>query len=802
MTLFFSRLTYLLCFSLYATSAPAITDYSNVIDRFGTPAMMKDYDQYGNQRFNPLLDNGSWHGFLLPDSAENYGTFTGPMFIAEEYSLFLAQSLEQLKIVDDKNRTSYSFEEAQKHFESKPGILKQIYTFEGLKVELTLSFASNRTALVKTSLHNTGDKQAHLSLTWTGELMQQWDKDKTVNKVHPQWQRTIKRTPSGVDISLGKVRSTWHMMTSGQSIYNIARSQETDVIISASEPRYDSWTTQATVLAPGQSKDFYTTHSYWHNRSEAKLGRQLVSKVLASPEHFIKQTQKRWQSYLSNVGSAKDKTVAVKAIETLIGNWRSPAGALKQDVVTPSVTARWFDGAWAWDSWKHAVAMAQFAPEVAKANINGLFHYQIDKNDPLRPQDEGMIIDAIFYNKDTVRQGDGGNWNERNTKPPLATWAVWHVYQATKDKTWLKKMYPKLLAYHQWWYRNRDHNQNGLVEYGATKHRLHNNAQGEVSFRIKYVNKQPKDCKSLKDNWYECHGMSKYELALEKSDYEAIDIGAQHGAGWESGMDNAARFGFISDKQLQLYAGKNYSGDLIKARKDWQVRFFENRNRSGKLLGFSINQESVELNSYLAQEKSLLSQIAQELDLTKASQDLANQAKQLAITINQCFYDKQTGFYYDRQIQADSKGCEGTLLVNRGRGPEGWSPLWANIADKDKAAKVVKVMLDTKEFNTKVPLGTAALTNPAYDGDIYWRGRVWLDQVYFGIEALKNYGYNTQAEQLTQKLLNNAEGLKQNAPIRENYHPETGKQQGATNFGWSAAHLYLLLLGSSVVIHN
>ncbi len=36
-----------------------------------------------------------------------------------------------------------------------------------------------------------------------------------------------------------------------------------------------------------------------------------------------------------------------------------------------------------------------------------------------------MIIDALFYNFDEFRGGDGINWNERNSKPPLAGWAIW-----------------------------------------------------------------------------------------------------------------------------------------------------------------------------------------------------------------------------------------------------------------------------------------------------------------------------------------------------------------------------------------
>ena len=39
------------------------------------------------------------------------------------------------------------------------------------------------------------------------------------------------------------------------------------------------------------------------------------------------------------------------------------------------------------------------------------------------------------------------------------------------------------------------------------------------------------------------------------------------------------------------------------------------------------------------------------------------------------------------------------------------------------------------------------------------------------------------------KILKNEEGK----PIRENYHPLTGKGLHAKNFSWSAAHIIMLL---------
>jgi len=630
--------------------------------------------------------------------------------------------------------------------------------------------------------------------------------------VFTHWNREVLSDDDKVSFNFSEVRSPWHILTSGSASYQIDRSFKGITSVDSDKLGYS---TRYIFNVPiEQTKSVYSTHSYTLNQSEQAELDSTVNKILSDPESHLLAAQQRWQGYLSpfikDAATLKNNAellVKVKAIETLIGNWRSKAGALEHDGVSPSTTARWFNGFWAWDSWKHAYALASFHPQLAKDNIRAMFDYQIKANDELRPQDHGMVIDAIFYNKDSARGGDGGNWNERNTKPPLASWAVWQVYQKTNDIKFVEEMFSKLEAYHQWWYRNRDHNKNGLAEYGATRHRLHNDEKNSMTFSVSFNKKissniqnfinTVEDCQLIEDSQLQCKGQQAYKEIIAFGQYEKLDIGAQHGAGWESGMDNAARFGFINNQQLENYAQTHYEGDLEKARKDWQVRLFANTKSDGSLLGYSINQESVELNSYLAQEKLLLAKMAKLLKFPIKAKQYQSGYRWLSHKINQCFFDEASGFFYDRVMQVkESKldvQCQSKLLVQRGRGPEGWSPLATKIADKNKADNVISMMMDKKEFNSFIPFGTASLTNPAFDPDIYWRGRVWLDQFYFAIKALKNYGYDSQASLLTNQLLNNAKGLNSNKAIRENYNPVNGLEQGATNFSWSAAHLLMLL---------
>lgn len=386
----------------------------------------------------------------------------------------------------------------------------------------------------------------------------------------------------------------------------------------------------------------------------------------------------------------------MKAIETMMTNYKSAAGDLLHGGVVPSMSYMWFIGLWAWDSWKQVVGMAKYNPDAAIENVRSIFDYQIQEDDEVRPQNAGAIIDCIFYNKGPERGGDGGNWNERNSKPPLAAWAVYNAY----------------------------------IESG--------------------------------------------ELVLDENGNPMVDAEAViEAAAWESGMDNAPRFDVSGN-------GPDDVGTLV----------YEVKNDEGEVVGYTINQESVDLNSYLYAEKGFLKAMAEELGLEEDAAKYEEEAAALRDYINTYMYDEETGFYYDLQINED--GSEKKLLVNRGKGCEGWLPLWAKVATQEQADQVVEKMMDKECFNLTVPLPVTSKDNDMFEADKYWRGPVWLDQAMYGIEGMKNYGYDAEAKELVEKMFQNAEGLLGDGPIRENYNPLTGEGLHTKNFSWSAACFYLM----------
>ncbi|KLN62741.1 alpha-glucosidase [Vibrio sp. VPAP30] len=749
-------------------------EFKNVIDRTGSPEYMRDYDFDDHQRYNPFFDLGAWHGHLLPDNADGMGGFPGTALLTEEYINFMANNFDRLSVYKDGQKVAFEMEAY-----SLPGALVQKLISKDVTVEMTIRFASDRTSLLKTKI--TSDTP--VELVWDGELLEKYhakegepQSDKTIDEQYPDYNRTIIATDNGLKVTFGKVRSTWDLLTSGASEYQIHKSIDMETEVDGHR-----FTSKASVNG---STTIYTTYTHVLTAQENQTEQANIAAILDNPESYLDASAQRWENYLDKGLSNPSATpaqerVAVKAMETLNGNWRGVAGAMKFDSVTPSVTARWFSGnqTWPWDTWKQAYAMAHFNPDVAKDNIRAMFAYQIQANDPVRPWDKGYVPDLLAYNLSPERGGDGGNWNERNTKPSLAAWAVMEVYKTTGDKAWIEEMYPKLVAYHDWWLRNRDNNGNGVPEYGAAVDKAHNTPEGEMYFTV-----------VRGDEHETIIGKNALAEVMEKGDYDYIESPAQTAASWESGRDDAAVFGFIDKDQLDAYVADGGK------RSDWDVEFAQNRAEDGTLLGYSLLQESVDQASYMFSDNQYLAEMADMLGKEAEAKAFRAKAKHLADYINTCMFDESTGFFYDIRIENQplANGCAGKPIVERGMGPEGWSPLFNGAATQEHADAVVKVMKDTKEFNTYVPLGTAALTNPAFGPDIYWRGRVWVDQFYFGLKGMEKYGYRDDAVEMAKAFFNHADGLVEDGPIRENYNPLSGAQQGAPNFSWSAAHLYML----------
>lgn len=161
------------------------------------------------------------------------------------------------------------------------------------------------------------------------------------------------------------------LLTSGESEYQVHKSLPVQTEINGNR-----FTSKAHING---STTLYTTYSHLLTAQEVSKEQMQIRDILARPAFYLTASQQRWEEYLkkglTNPDATPEQTrVAVKAIETLNGNWRSPGGAVKFNTVTPSVTGRWFSGNQTRRGYpKQAFAMAHFNPDIAKENIRAVF---------------------------------------------------------------------------------------------------------------------------------------------------------------------------------------------------------------------------------------------------------------------------------------------------------------------------------------------------------------------------------------------------------------------------------------------
>lgn len=628
----------------------------NVLDYTVTPK--QKFDKSGLM----FSDQGAWFAYgFHEEEGESIG-FSGPFLMTQQNGVWLTTSFTNLMIkvngefvlLKAQNKNSYSSH------------LEQNFKHSDFTVSQKIVFKNGHTALIQTEVKNTGDNKIDLQLLWAHSPILADGISLSGNK-------------NEIQINSSKTNAKGYLLFPKETKVKLVDSTQ--------------YTAESDFsLQPNQTKEIVLSQTFifpeysWEKEKASIVNNNFTTVLKKRQEE--KQTQ--LDTLIANLKNSFNdsiyKQVIAKAHLTLQNNWRIPAGEIKYEGLFPSYHYKWFNGFWSWDSWKHAVGLSHYNPELAKKQMKLMFHFQ---------KEDGFIVDCVF--RDTLIE----KHNYRDTKPPLSVWAVSKIYEKDKDLDFVKEIYPKLKKYHKWWYAKRDHDQDGICEYGSTD-------------------------------------------------------GTLIAAKWESGMDNAIRFD---------------NSEILK-------------NSEG---AYSLNQESVDLNAYLYAEKLYLAALADKLQYDEDAVLFTEEAKQLKVKIQQQFYDATDGWFYDTNL-------EGTTFI-KGEGSEGWTMLWANAATSEQAKAVKNKMMDTTKFYTKVPFQTMSADHPKFDPlKGYWRGPNWLDQSYFGVKSLRNYGFDKEADKATIQILKGAEGLlSKGKAIRENYHPLTGEGLHAHNFSWSAAHIIQLL---------
>ena len=116
------------------------------------------------------------------------------------------------------------------------------------------------------------------------------------------------------------------------------------------------------------------------------------------------------------------------------------------------------------------------------------------------------------------------------------------------------------------------------------------------------------------------------------------------------------------------------------------------------------------------------------------------------------------------------------------RGVCGILPLVAGIASREQAAEVVRKLLDRNEFWTDFGIRSMSLVEDRFYEDTLfrgnpsnWLGPIWIIISYLAYRALKNYGYDSEARELSANTLALlAKDCQTNDCMHEYYSPRDG----------------------------
>lgn len=215
------------------------------------------------------------------------------------------------------------------------------------------------------------------------------------------------------------------------------------------------------------------------------------------------------------------------------------------------------------------------------------------------------------------------------------------------------------------------------------------------------------------------------------------------------------------------------------------------------------------LNCLMYKELESLSELSGLLNKNEEALKYKEKALKLKDAILEECFDPIDGYFYSADVSL--KPLDKDKWLHSGF-PRFWKslpikvktwtgilPLWANIATKEQAEKVIQRYLNKEELYSEFGIRSLAKNERMFYqhnscNPSCWLGPVWVNANYFTYIAFKNYGYNDLAKDIaikTIKLL--GKDLEENGGFHEYYDSNTGKGiRGLGMHGWNFLVLNLI----------
>lgn len=397
---------------------------------------------------------------------------------------------------------------------------------------------------------------------------------------------------------------------------------------------------------------------------------------------------------------------------------------------------------WLWDSCFIAVGLRHLDIERAKTEVLSL----------LRGQWSNGMLPNMIFNPGREFRHDHNIWRSwvspfapddvktsGITQPPMLAEAIVRIGEKLpliERRSWYRQVWPNLLAYHEWLYRERSPHDEGLV---LQIHPWETGLDNSPPWMSEMQN-------HLLPAWIRVVRATKLDavIGLFRRDTRHIPS---------------------SQRLTTIEALAFFSAQRRLRRKTYNSAAILNRSL------FAI--EDLAFNSILIRANEHLTNIARSIR-AEVPTDL-QKSMQLTRQAFEKLWDPYTEMYYPRDFVTHRLIKEPSIAT--------LLPLYAGCISKERAALLVKMLENERTFGPPYPIPSTPLNTPWFSEERYWQGPAWFNTNWLIIDGLKRYGYRHHAEALEEVMLE----LIERHGCYEYYNPINGNPLGARDFSWTAA---------------
>ena len=411
-----------------------------------------------------------------------------------------------------------------------------------------------------------------------------------------------------------------------------------------------------------------------------------------------------------------------------VGKWTRPAPDL-------------YPHQWLWDSCFISIGLSHYHIRRAQQEILSLFRGQWSN---------GMIPNMIFT--DSKGHHKPEMWDSKQsiyapddiatsgiTQPPMIAEAVVRIgsqLSPAERKKWYRKVWPNLVSYHEWLYRERNPHAEGLVVL------IHPWETG-LDNTPPWMQMMKRHQKPL---WIKAVELTRADNLIEKFRKDTRQVPPDE------------RMSTL--EALMLF---NVVRRLRRKQYDTNRLLFHSH--------FII--EDLFFNSILIRANEHLKDIASDIDerIPTACLSFMNKASKALEDL----WDEDDGMYYSREFitrEAIKEPTISTLL-----------PLYSGAISQARAKQLVSMLKNDQLFNTNYPVPSVPISSGYFNHRRYWQGPTWMNTNWLIIDGLIRYGFIEEAQELKNRSIQMVE----KAGFSEYFSPMDGYGAGIAPFSWTAA---------------